>query len=350
MKHAGRHRPGGAKQARAPQHQQGAAILLAMLMVSLVAMLSSAALWQQWRNGEVQGAEYQRLQSSWVLQGTLDWARLILREDAREGATDHLAEPWAIPLQEARLSSFLAAGTGADDTSTDLPDAFMSGHIQDMQGRLNVASLLDGTALHAPTVKAFARLFTALGLPESELALLVQQWQAAWTATGQNGAGRSGATALPALVPRTLAQLRWLGLSSSSIERLEPYVAVLPERTPVNLNTASPIVLHAVIDKLSLADAQRLADARNQTHFKSLLDGAKALGAGDWGLNETQHSVNSRYFRVEGQLRLGSMRVRERTLVLRDGLQVRALGRERLPQGGLAGVFQGAQAPRPPLQ
>ncbi len=338
------------KRASVPARQRGAAILLAMLMVSLVAMLSSTALWQQWRNGEVQGAEYQRLQSSWILQGTLDWARLILREDAREGATDHLAEPWAIPLQEARLSSFLAAGAGSDNTSADLPDAFMSGRMQDMQGLLNVASLLDGAALHAPTVKAFARLFTALGLPESELLLLVQQWQTAWADPGKSSESRAPNAGIPALVPRTLAQLRWLGLSQTSIERLEPYVTVLPERTPVNLNTASPLVLHAVIDKLGLADAQRLADARSQTHCKSLLDCAKLLGAGDWGLNETQHSVNSRYFRVEGQLRLGSMRVRERTLVLRDGLQVRALGRERLPQVGLAGVFQGAQAPKPPLQ
>jgi hypothetical protein len=50
-----------------------------------------------------------RVQSAWVLTGALDWARLILREDARSGGADHLGEPWAVPLQEARLSTFLAA-------------------------------------------------------------------------------------------------------------------------------------------------------------------------------------------------------------------------------------------------
>ena len=37
--------------------QSGAALLLAMLTVALVATLASAALWQQWRAIEVEGAE-----------------------------------------------------------------------------------------------------------------------------------------------------------------------------------------------------------------------------------------------------------------------------------------------------
>ena len=52
--------------------QQGAAILLAMLTVVLVATLASAALWQQWRAVEVETAERTRAQSTWVLTGALD--------------------------------------------------------------------------------------------------------------------------------------------------------------------------------------------------------------------------------------------------------------------------------------
>ena len=66
-----------------PAHaQRGAALLLAMLTVALVATLSSAALWQQWRALSIESAERQRLQASWILGGALDWARLILREDS----------------------------------------------------------------------------------------------------------------------------------------------------------------------------------------------------------------------------------------------------------------------------
>jgi len=88
--------------------QQGAALLTAMLTVTLVATFAAAALWQQWRTVEIEAAERSRTQMQWVLNGALDWARLILQEDGRDSQVDHLSEPWALPLKEARLSSFLA--------------------------------------------------------------------------------------------------------------------------------------------------------------------------------------------------------------------------------------------------
>src|SRR5690349_432359 len=121
--------------------EAGAALLAAMLTVSLVATFAAAALWQQWRSVEVEAAERARVQSSWILTGALDWARLILREDARSGGADHLAEPWAVPLEEARLSSFLAAQSGgtSDATSgTDADNVFLSGQVSDQQALLNV--------------------------------------------------------------------------------------------------------------------------------------------------------------------------------------------------------------------
>jgi general secretion pathway protein K len=101
-----------------------------MLTVALVATFAAAALWQQWRSVEVEIAERSRVQSAWVLTGALDWARLILREDARSGGADHLAEPWAVPLQESRLSTFLASSDGAatvDPTAPTLRTHFYRG-------------------------------------------------------------------------------------------------------------------------------------------------------------------------------------------------------------------------------
>ena len=81
--------------------QRGAAVLLAMLTVALVATLAATALWQQWRGVEIEWRERERLQASWILVGALDWARLILREDGRTGGADHLSEPWSIALRES---------------------------------------------------------------------------------------------------------------------------------------------------------------------------------------------------------------------------------------------------------
>src|SRR5688572_8051457 len=98
--------------------QRGAALLLAMMILTFVTTLAAGMVWQQWRAVEVETAERARTQSAWILVGALDWARLILREDARaSGGQDHLGEPWAVPLAEARLSTFLAAdrNNNADD-------------------------------------------------------------------------------------------------------------------------------------------------------------------------------------------------------------------------------------------
>jgi general secretion pathway protein K len=174
--------------------QRGAALLAAMLTVALVAIFAAGALWQQWRTVEVEGAERQRAQARWLLTGALDWARVILREDARAGdinaPTDHLAEPWAVPLQEARLSSFLSAlPDGSGNTAEDdklAQQVLLSGHIVDLQSRLNVTNLLAGEQLDAKTVIAFERLFDALGVPPAQLSLLMQGLLAAQRQSSSN--------------------------------------------------------------------------------------------------------------------------------------------------------------------
>jgi general secretion pathway protein K len=140
------------------------------------------------------------------------------------------------------------------------------------------------------------------------------------------------------LLPRSVEQLAWLGLSDASIAVLRPYITMLPERTAVNLNTAPALVLQASIEKLTLADAQRLVAARALTHFQTLADVAKALGATDSRLVEGEHSVNSRYFEVLGQLRLDARVVNEHSVLRRDGLVVTVLWRERGTQATGASV------------
>ena len=123
-----------------PRRQRGVALLMAMIIVTLVATLASAMIWQQWRAVQVEAAERARAQSAWILSGALDWARLILREDAKTAGADHLGEPWSVPLAEARLSTFLAADKSNTD---DAPEAFLSGSITDAQSRYNLRNLID---------------------------------------------------------------------------------------------------------------------------------------------------------------------------------------------------------------
>jgi general secretion pathway protein K len=309
-----------------PARQAGAALLTAMLTVALVASLAAGALWQQWRALEVEAAERARVQSLWVLTGALDWARLILREDGRAGGADFLSEPWAVPLEEARLSTFLAADKSTTpDTDSSASQAFLSGLISDLQARLNVTNLVDNGKVSEPSLKAFGKLFEQLGLPPGELVALAENLRLALDVSAENDASQ-----LAPLLPQRVDQLVWLGLSPPSLAALRPYITLLPVRTPVNLNTASATVLFACIPSLDMAQAQRLVSARQSDHFRTLAQVTKLLGQTDKPLLvDGQHSVNSRFFEVQGRLRLDQNVVEEHSVVQRDGIEVKTIWRDR---------------------
>jgi general secretion pathway protein K len=366
---------------RTPRKRQadaGAALLTAMLTVTLVATFAAAALWQQWRSAEVEAAERGRTQAAWVLIGALDWSRLILREDARAAGSggsgaDYLAEPWAIPLEEAKLTTFLAADKNiASDALEGLPDAFLSGRIVDAQSKLNAFNLVDGGKPVAASVDAFKKLFQLLGLPAEELALMTANLQRALpaaaiaaapaatasTATATATATASGTTSTPAsstdstttaqtttatstaqtpitssatgpLVPQRTAQLVWLGLSPATVAALEPYVTVLPTRTPLNLNTASAEAIFASTPSLDLAGAKRLVAARTQSYFKTLADAGALVQQSSAQFVPDQHSVSTNYFEVQARLRIDRTWVEEQTLLHRVGIDVGIVWRER---------------------
>ncbi|NBU19236.1 MAG: general secretion pathway protein GspK [Betaproteobacteria bacterium] len=321
---------------RQSHSSRGAALLAAMLTVSLVAMLAAGAAWQQWRTVEVESTERQHAQAQWLLLGALDWARIILREDARSGnadaPTDHLAEPWAIPLQEARLSTFLEANSNSSAVNKSVTkgnstisntfsedaltqEAYLSGQIIDLQARMNVSNLLQGSQIDLKSLQAFERLFEALSLPTAQVNSLAQGLVAAQQQ-------KDGAP----LMPQRISQLTWLGLTPQTLNSLASYITVLPTRTPVNLNTAPPVVMYASVAGLSLADAKRLSDQRAQNPWSGLDAFQKAAGK-PVSVDGT-HSVNSRFFEVVGRLRMPATSLVERSVVQRDQVDVKVLWRE----------------------
>lgn len=310
-----------------PHLQRGAALLSAMLVVTLVASLASAALWLQWRQVELETAERSRSQSLWLLTGAMDWTRLILSEDARSAqSADHLGEPWALPVQESKLSTFLSQDHQWREGD---PEVFLSGQIIDAQSRLNLSSLLEDGKPSAAALSAWTRLFERLDLPLSELQLLVQRWPQAAAAAKRTGDEQASSTG--PLLPQRLDQLGWLGLSASTIERLRPYATILPSATPVNLNTASDVVLEAVVPGLDTASARQWVLRRNARPWMSLQEAAEALGPAGRLLDERQHAVRSRYFEIQGRLRIEQTVQQEWALVEREGLQTRMLWRARAP-------------------
>jgi general secretion pathway protein K len=294
-----------------PRRQRGAALLTAMIIVTLVATLAAGMVWQQWRAVQVEGAERARAQSAWVLYGALDFARLILKETAHPGKPVTLNDPWATPLAESRLSTFLAVDKANAD---DGPEAFLSGSISDAQARYNLRNLVTPTTPTTPAttdkleVQTLERLCGTLGI---DIGIATR------IANGLRDAkplltGTTPATA--PLDPQTVAQLAWFGIDTGSLQALQPYVALLPAGTYVNVNTASKEVLAAVFD-LGLGTADSLVQARLRTPFKSKGEFTTRLASTP--PPTAKFDVQSSYFEVRGRLRLADHVLTERSMVQR---------------------------------
>ena len=296
-----------------------------MIIVTLVATLAASMVWQQWRAVQVEVAERARLQSSWILSGALDWAKLILREDSKSGGPDHLGEPWAVPLAEARLSTFLAADK---DNNTDTgPEAFLSGSITDVQSRYNMRNLVDSAGkVSKPEVDALEGLLRAINV-SADVADRVATGLRDALAPANTAGGSKQSTPL---LPRDVSQLAWLGIDADSIRLMTPYVTILPVPTAVNANTATAEVLLAGIPGLDRGTAQRIVQERQRNPFKSVIEMSQLLPpALAKTVSPTQVNVSSNFFEVRGRLRLADRILEESSLVERQGTTIVTLSRQR---------------------
>lgn len=330
---------------------------MAMVIVTLVSTLAASMVWQQWRAVQVESAERVRSQSAWVLSGALDWARLILREDGKNGGPDHLGEVWAMPLAEARLSTFLAAdGNNSASDSDDSPEAFLSGKVDDAHAKYNLRHLVDGIATNDAEVKVFKRLLEFLSLPPSLAdgiaASMTKAALAEASFTGNDPAvldklgGEAGRAGAP-LMPQSFDQLLWLGLDAGTLEKLRPYVTLLPTAaTRVNINTAPKEVIAAMVDGLDLARAARVVQARQRKPFKTLPgDLIELLGQAQPQWDPSRLTTESEFFEVKGRLRYEDNVIEQRHLVQRQsgGSDVLVLQQSRF-----SGLDRGAEGVTPP--
>lgn len=307
--------------------QRGAALLLAMLIMTLVTTLAAGMVWQQWRAIQVEAAERGRTQAAWILMGALDWARLILREDGRNPGLDHLGEPWAVPLAEARLSSFLAADRDNNSVAeNDSLDAFLSGSIADAQSRWNLRRLIDAEGKVVPAeLKVLQRLCDQGGATGDCANRIAGALAKAWPG--------SASTSVAAIAPQRLAQLVWLGIDADTIKRIEPWVDVLPDpQAKVNVNTAPAEVIAAAVEGMTLGNAQRLVQDRQRTPLKDL---GSPAALGYFPVVQTRPlaevlAVSTNFFIIQGRLRLEERVLEERSLVQRVQLEIVVKSRERV--------------------
>jgi general secretion pathway protein K len=283
-------------------------VITALLLTTLAITIVASLFWQQ--QVQVRSIENQRLQlqKQWILRGALDWARLILREDARFSSVDNLDEPWAVPLSETRLDQYVEEG----QADSDAAGAILSGGIVDAQSRLNLANLSANGEINPGEVSAFERLLQNVQLNPNlarETAQMMAETQTKPSGSGQNNeVGRLGLTYIDDL-------LAVPGFSPQALEKLREFVIFLPRGdVAVNANTAPAEVLAAKFDGMSVADAKALVNERKAASFKpgdARLAGKEVLGR--------QLDVKTSYFLVDGTVKMSRAGLKVQALIERNG-------------------------------
>lgn len=280
--------------------------MLAMGVVALAAMTATAMMVTQssWLRQNELTADH--VQAQTLIQVGVDWTRALLRDDRRASNIDYLGEPWALRLPPIPVEN-----------------GSLSGLIEDQQGRFNLNNLVKDGKVNLAQRAHFQRLLSILGLPP-ELADAVADWvDADSEPQPEGGAEDEYYLALPSpylAANRPLIDVAELvlvrGFDESVRARLRPYVSALPVFTAVNVNTASPEVIAAVVDDLSLDGARALVEKRDRTYFRDRADFQDQLPR-DVKVATEDIAFSSNYFMVQLRVTIGSAQARSIALLAR---------------------------------
>jgi general secretion pathway protein K len=111
------------------------------------------------------------------------------------------------------------------------------------------------------------------------------------------------------------------GFSPEAVEKLRPFVTVLPTTTPVNMNTATAEVIAATVPGMSLSQAQAFVARRETVFFHDVGNVTLALtGAGMKAdaVDTSQMDVTTKYFLIHGRVQHERAEVDRTTLLYRD--------------------------------
>jgi general secretion pathway protein K len=299
-------------------------VIIALLLTTLAITIVASLFWQQ--QVQVRSIENQRLQlqKQWILRGALDWAGLILREDAKYSSVDTLDEPWAVPLAETRLDQYVDNG----QSDADAADATLSGGITDAQARYNLTNLCPDGTINPSGVAAFAQLLANAQL-DPALAQATANLMAAAKKKPVPDAANPDHQSGP--LPMNLTQVEDLlavpGFTPEMLARIKDFVIFLPRATPINVNTAPAEVLAAGIDGLSPADATALVASRNTASFRHLADFEARLPGSSLSVSDLdlEADVKTNYFLVNGKVNMNRAELEVQALIERNGANTKLI-------------------------
>lgn len=301
------------------KRQRGVAVITALLLTTLAVTIVASLFWQQ--QVQVRSMENQRLhlQTKWILRGALDWASLVLQQDARDhGNVTALDHVWNTPLAETRLDQYIER----ERVEGEVFDATLSGRIIDASSRYNLTNLAKQRVPDPVQVGIYKRLLQNLrldpNLAERTAAAIANTQSVATTAGGttQDTPGQAPPNGLPIEFTRLDDLLSVPGYTVDMVAKLHDFAIVLPEPSKVNVNTAPAEVLAALVPDYSVAEAASLVVRRKQAHYRGIDQFASELGGKT--LAPDSADVKSDQFLVQSRIRLDRAALDAEALIKRQ--------------------------------
>lgn len=258
-------------------NQAGVALITVLLVVALVSISASAALWEQHLDIRRSTNVLYKEQAIYYHLGAETWAKQVLKVNFS-------------PLQRHQLTQSGQLSLPA----TPIEGGSIRASLIDVQARYNLNNLLDDEGkASAPDIAYLQRLLQRLDLPPEWVMRLVDWIDKDQLVSLPNGAEddeysrqqppyRSANQKLQSLSELFLI----LPLTRLQYQRLTKLVCVLPYRTQINLNSADAtllLALHADIDQYTVdkilqqrlqtpyANVGKLAEQFQQSAIKDML-------------------------------------------------------------------------------
>ena len=247
------------------QSQRGVALLTILLLVVSITVVAGAMLASQKIAIRRSGLLFDQNQLLQDINAGQQLAITMIRADDKLNDTDSEHDIWAQPIPPYSL--------GTHSVGIEL---------RDEASRFNVNNLYQNGAVDTVSLAIFQRLLTQLNV-EPDIAIAVLDYQDPDGEVYGDGGNESvvyaqelsatGSKALPNQPFLDIEQLQEVqGVNTEVLATLRPYITAVPYYLPINVNTASPVLLAALMDGATSEQMQGLIDMRSKQALASIDD------------------------------------------------------------------------------
>ena len=245
--------------------QRGVALLTILLLVVSITVVAGAMLASQKIAIRRSGLLFDQNQLLQDINAGQQLAVTLIRADSKLNDTDSMQDIWAQPIPPYTL--------GGHSIGIEL---------RDEGSRFNINNLYHNGVVDTAALAVFQRLLTQLNL-EPDIAIAVLDYQDADSEVYKDGGDESVVYAqqsnrgadknLPNQALLSIDQLAEVkGFNAEVLAALRPYITAVPYYLPININTASPVLLAALAEGASSQQMQSVVELRAKQAFGSIDD------------------------------------------------------------------------------